>query len=155
MQAIAPCLWFDTQAEEAAKFYCSIFPNSKITTIAKYGEGGMRPAGMVMIVEFELNGRPFSALNGGPQFKFSEAVSLQVFCDTQAEVDHYWTKLCEGGKPNVCGWLSDRYGFHWQIVPSVIRAAMSGPPEQTKRVMQVVLNMIKPDIAELEKAARG
>src|SRR5690554_1668467 len=121
--AIAPCLWFDSQAEEAARFYCSVFPDSKITTITYYPQVGQevhgRSEGSVLTVEFELNGNPFTALNGGPVFKFNEAVSLQVYCDTQEEIDYYWEKLGEGGDPKAqqCGWLKDRYGLSWQVVP--------------------------------------
>jgi predicted 3-demethylubiquinone-9 3-methyltransferase (glyoxalase superfamily) len=129
---IVPCLWFDTQAEEAAKFYCSVFKNSKLGAISRYPEVGQdihhRPAGSVMTVEFELDGRPFVALNAGPQFKFDEAVSFQIYCDTQTDIDHYWDKLTGGGgQGGPCGWLKDKFGLSWQVVPSAIPAMMSDP----------------------------
>jgi predicted 3-demethylubiquinone-9 3-methyltransferase (glyoxalase superfamily) len=158
IQRIAPCLWFDSQAEEAARFYVSVFRDSRIGSVSRYGEAGFeihrRPAGSVMVVNFELGGQPFMALNGGPLFKFSEAISLAVFCDTQQEIDHYWTRLGEGGDPNAqqCGWLKDRYGLSWQIVPSAIEQWMSGPASE--RVMAAVLKMKKIDLAALQTAAR-
>jgi len=156
MQKLTPCLWFDDEAEEAAAFYTSIFPGSRIVSVSHYTEGAPRPAGTVMIVEFELDGQRFTALNGGPEFTFSEAISFQVSCDTQEEVDSYWERLSEGGEKSVCGWLKDRYGLSWQIVPSAIPRLLSeADPETAQRVMQVVLGMTKPVIAELEQAAAG
>jgi predicted 3-demethylubiquinone-9 3-methyltransferase (glyoxalase superfamily) len=153
MQKIHPCLWFDTNAEEAANFYVSIFKNSKITSISHYGEGGPLPKGTVLVVNFNLNGHDFMALNGGPMFQFSPAVSFIVNCDTQAEIDHYWEKLTEGGKEENCGWLVDKYGVSWQIVPSVLGKLMSsGDPEKSQRVMNALLKMIKLDIKTLEEA---
>jgi predicted 3-demethylubiquinone-9 3-methyltransferase (glyoxalase superfamily) len=161
-QAIIPCLWFDTQAEEAARFYTGIFKNSQILAITRYGEAGReihgRPAGTVMTVEFELNGQPFTALNGGPHFKFNEAVSFQIMCRTQEEVDHYWNKLSEGGDPKaqLCGWLKDKYGLSWQVVPTVLVEMMSDPDrEKSDRAMEAMLKMKKLDIAELERAFEG
>ena len=124
MQTITPCLWFDTEGEEAAEFYTSVFPNSKILDVAHYTEVGPRPAGTVMIVEFELDGQRFTALNGGPEFKFNEAVSFQIACETQEDVDHYWSKLtADGGEEGPCGWLKDRFGVSWQVVPNVVLRA--------------------------------
>jgi predicted 3-demethylubiquinone-9 3-methyltransferase (glyoxalase superfamily) len=162
IQRINPCLWFDGQGEEAARFYTGIFKNSRIVNIGRYGEAGYevhrRPAGSVMIVEFELDGQRFTALNGGPQFKFNESVSFQVMCDTQEEVDHYWDKLTEGGDPKAqqCGWLKDRYGLSWQVVPTVVTKLMSDPdPAKSNRVMTAVLKMKKIDIGELQRAHAG
>jgi predicted 3-demethylubiquinone-9 3-methyltransferase (glyoxalase superfamily) len=156
MPKISTFLWFDTQAEEAANFYVSVFPNSKVGRIARYGEAGPGPKESVMTVEFELDGREFIALNGGPQFKFSEAVSLSVDCKTQAEVDRYWAKLTEGGEEVQCGWLKDRYGLSWQINPTVLSDMLSDPdPKKAKRVMEAMLKMKKIEIATLEKAYRG
>jgi predicted 3-demethylubiquinone-9 3-methyltransferase (glyoxalase superfamily) len=159
MQNITPCLWFDNQAEEAARFYTSIFKNSRIGRIARYGKAGFeihgRPEGSVMTVEFEINGQTFTALNGGPLFKFNEAMSLQVYCETQEEVDHYWDKLSEGGdeKAQQCGWLKDRYGVSWQIVPTALVRMLVGKDSRTSdSVMTAVLQMKKPDIARLERA---
>ena len=120
MQTITPCLWFDTESEEAARHYTSIFPNSKIVDTTYYGEAGPRPAGTVLTVEFELDGQSFTALNGGPQFKFSEAISFQISCESQDEVDSYWSKLTEGGEEGPCGWLKDRFGVSWQVVPTAL-----------------------------------
>lgn len=161
-QRIAPCLWFDDQAEQAAKFYTSIFRNSKLGTITRYGEAGReihgRPAGAVMTVAFELDGQAFTALNGGPVFKFNEAISLQVFCETQQEVDHYWEKLSAGGDKNAqqCGWLKDEYGVSWQVVP-VALIEMLGDPDAAKsqRAMAAMLQMKKIDIAALQRAYGG
>jgi predicted 3-demethylubiquinone-9 3-methyltransferase (glyoxalase superfamily) len=160
--AIAPCLWFDNQAEEAARFYCSVFPDSKITTITHYPRAGHeihgRPEGSVLTVEFELNGSPFTALNGGPMFKFNEAVSLQVYCDTQEEIDYYWDRLREGGDPKAeaCGWLKDRYGLSWQIVPAMMNELLTDPDaEKRERVMAALLKMKKLDLAVLKKAHAG
>lgn len=159
MQKITPFLWFDSQAEEAVKFYTSIFQNSKITKIARYGEAGEqvtgRPAGSVMTVEFQLGGQEFVALNGGPHFKFTEAVSFVVNCKTQAEVDRYWKKLSVGGKEVQCGWLKDKYGLSWQIVPTVLAELMSDKDAaKSQRVMQAMLGMVKLDIKKLKQAAK-
>lgn len=159
IQRIAPCLWFDDQAEAAANFYVSVFPNSRITQIARYGKAGFehhqRPAGSVMTVAFELDGCLLTALNGGPVFRFNEAISLQVFCETQAEIDHYWSRLGEGGdsRAQQCGWLKDRYGLSWQIVPSMLPPLLTGDPARAERVMNAVLEMKKIDIATLRSAA--
>jgi len=156
MDAITPCLWFDTEAEEAAQFYTSVFPNSRIVHVSHYGSAGPRPAGMVLEVEFELNGRSFLALNGGPDFTFSEAISLQVDCKDQDEVDRLWVTLSEGGEEGPCGWLKDRYGLSWQIVPSVMYELIADPdPERAQRTIAAMLQMGKLDIAELERAANG
>ncbi len=157
MQKIVTFLWFDDKAEEAANFYVSIFKNSKITNASRYGEAGPGPKGSVMVVEFELEGQKFMALNGGPVFKLTPAVSLVVNCETQNEVDDLWDKLLAGGgKPSQCGWLEDKYGLSWQIVPTVLGKLMSDPdPEKSKRVMQAVLQMVKLDIAKLEQAYKG
>ena len=162
IQRIVPCLWFDTQAEEAAGFYTSIFRNSRIVSIARYGEAGReihgKPAGTVLTVAFELDGQAFTALNGGPSFKFNEAISLQVMCKTQEEVDYYWEKLSEGGdkKAQQCGWLKDKYGASWQVVPSALPEMMTDPdPEKSERVMKALLQMKKLDIHELKRAYAG
>jgi len=159
---INPCLWFDDQAEEAAKFYTTIFDGSKITAISRYGEAGRevhgRKPGSVLTVAFELGGHAFTALNGGPQFEFSEAISFQVNCDTQERVDHYWEKLSEGGDPSAqqCGWLKDKFGISWQIVPSVLPELLTDPDyERSQRVMTAMLAMKKLDIAELKRAYEG
>ncbi len=153
MPKIIPFLWFDTQAEEAANFYVSIFKNSRILNIARYGEAGPGPAGSVMTVSFELDGRPFIALNGGPHFKFNEAISFSIECHTQAEIDEYWEKLSAGGQEVQCGWLKDKYGLSWQVNPAILGRMLSDPdPEKSKRVMAAMLKMKKIDIAELEKA---
>jgi predicted 3-demethylubiquinone-9 3-methyltransferase (glyoxalase superfamily) len=154
MHDITPCLWFDTEAEDAARMYTSVFPNSRITSISHYGEGAPRQAGMVMVVAFELDGRPFTALNGGPQYTFSEAVSFQVMCDDQAQIDHFWDALGDGGEPGPCGWLRDRFGVSWQIVPRRLTELLSrSDPETSQRVMQCMMGMGKLVIAELEGAA--
>ena len=156
MQKITPFLWFDTQAEEAAKFYASVFPNSKILKTARYGEAGPGPKGSVMTVEFELDGQRMIALNGGPQFKFTEAISLSVDCKTQEELDHYWTKLSQGGKEQPCGWLKDKYGLSWQVNPAILGELLSGPDaKKARRVMEAMLKMKKIDIAALKAAAEG
>jgi predicted 3-demethylubiquinone-9 3-methyltransferase (glyoxalase superfamily) len=157
MQKIVTFLWFDNQAEEAANFYVSIFNNSKIVSLSRYGEGSPGPAGSVMVVVFELDGQQFMALNGGPIFHFTEAISLVVNCETQAEVDNLWDKLLSGGgQPSRCGWLKDKYGLSWQIVPTALGKLMSDPdPEKSKRVTQAMLQMVKLDIAKLEQAYRG
>ncbi len=159
---ISPCLWFDNQAEEAAEFYTGIFKDGKITGISRYGEAGFehhgRPAGSVLTVDFEINGQSFTALNGGPIFKFSEAISLQVFCDTQEELDYYWERLNEGGDPSCqqCGWLKDKYGLSWQIVPSILPKLMTDPdPVKTNRVMAAFMEMKKLDIAAIQRAFEG
>jgi predicted 3-demethylubiquinone-9 3-methyltransferase (glyoxalase superfamily) len=154
MNEITPCLWFDTEGEDAANFYTSVFPNSKILNIARYGSAGPRPEGTVMTVSFELNGLEFVALNGGPDFTFNEAVSFQVSCENQEEVDAYWSKLSEGGAEGPCGWLKDRFGVSWQIVPRVLVELLTDPDrEKAQRVMAAMLQMKKIDIAELERAA--
>jgi predicted 3-demethylubiquinone-9 3-methyltransferase (glyoxalase superfamily) len=154
MSTITPCLWFDTQGEEAAAFYASIFKNSRILHVARYGEAGPRPAGSVMTVSFELDGQKFVALNGGPQFTFDEAISFQVECHSQEEVDDYWSRLGDGGEEGPCGWLKDRYGLSWQIVPSRLIELLGDPdPETSQRVMRAMLEMKKIDIATLEQAA--
>ncbi|TQF01189.1 VOC family protein [Kitasatospora acidiphila] len=150
------CLWFDGQAEEAANHYLSIFPNSRIGQITRYGETGPGPAGSVMVVEFELNGQKFIGLNGGPQFTFSEAISFQIHCADQAEVDHYWDKLGEGGQPGPCGWLKDKFGLSWQVVPAELPAMIGDPdPEKAARATRAMMAMGKLDIAALRKAHAG
>jgi predicted 3-demethylubiquinone-9 3-methyltransferase (glyoxalase superfamily) len=154
MKPITPCLWFEDQGEDAATFYTGLFPDSRITDVSRYGEGGPGPEGKVMTVSFELNGRPFLALNGGPQYSFSEAISFQVFCDSQDEVDRYWEALTEGGEPGPCGWLKDRFGLSWQIVPNRLIELLQDPDrERSARVMQAMMEMGKIEIAELEDAA--
>jgi predicted 3-demethylubiquinone-9 3-methyltransferase (glyoxalase superfamily) len=154
MQKITPFLWFDTEGEEAARFYTSVFPNSRIVEVMHYGEAGPRQAGTVMTVEFELDGQRFVALNGGPDFTFSEAVSFEVECETQEEVDRYWTTLSDGGEEGPCGWLKDRFGLSWQIVPSALTRLLADPDrEKAQRVMKAMLGMRKIEIAGLERAA--
>ena len=154
MPELTACLWFDTEGEEAANFYTSVFPNSRITHVSRYGEAGPRPAGTVMTVSFEIDGKPFLALNGGPEFSFSEAISFQVDCKSQQEVDHYWSTLSEGGEEGPCGWLKDRFGLSWQIVPSRLPELLSDADrEKAQRVMAAMLKMGKIEIAELELAA--
>jgi predicted 3-demethylubiquinone-9 3-methyltransferase (glyoxalase superfamily) len=156
MPKISPFLWFDHQAEEAANFYVSIFPNSKITHIARYGAAGPGPKGTVMTVSFSLDGQEVVALNGGPMYKFSEAFSLSIDCKTQEEVDRYWDKLGAGGEPGPCGWLKDRYGLSWQVVPSVLPQMLCDPdPAKADRVMKVMMTMKKLEIAPLKKAYEG
>ncbi len=156
MQTITPFLWFDTQAEEAANFYVSIFKNSKVLGITRYGEAGPGPKGTALTVQFEIEGQTFTALNGGPNFKFTEAVSFVVHCTNQEEVDYFWEKLLEGGKESQCGWLKDKYGLSWQIVPNILVELLQNPdPEKAKRVMQAMMKMIKIDIETLEQAAAG
>ncbi len=153
MPRITPFLWFDSQAEEAAKFYVSVFPNSRIVATTRYGGAGPGPKGSVMTVLFELDGREFIALNGGPQFQFSEAISFSVECKTQREVDEYWEKLSRGGAEGPCGWLKDRYGLSWQINPTALGQMLSDPnPGKSKRVMEAMLKMKKIDIESLKKA---
>jgi len=152
--AITPCLWFDTQGEEAATFYTRIFPNSRITEITHYNDAGRRPAGMVMTVAFELDGQPFIALNGGTQFSFSEAVSFQVPCDSQEEVDRYWDELGDGGEHGPCGWVKDRFGVSWQVFPRrLIELLRESDPETGERVTEAMLKMGKMDLETLEQAA--
>ena len=154
MTKITPCLWFDTEGEDAARFYTSVFPSSRIVDVTRYGSAGPRPEGTVMTVSFELDGQSFVALNGGPNFEFSEAISFQVDCATQEEVDTYWSKLSEGGEEGPCGWLKDRFGLSWQIVPAVLSELLADPdPEKSQRVMQAMLKMKKIEIDELERAA--
>ena len=156
MQTITTSLWFDTEAEEAANFYVSVFKNSQVRNVARYGEAGPRPAGMVMTVDFELDGQQFIALNGGPEFRFTEAVSLQVNCESQEEVDRYWSVLSEGGEEGPCGWLKDRYGLSWQIIPVALTELINDPDTaKAQRVMAAMLQMKKIDIAALEAAAEA
>jgi predicted 3-demethylubiquinone-9 3-methyltransferase (glyoxalase superfamily) len=154
MHEITPCLWFDTEGEDAARFYTSVFPNSRITEVTRYGSAGPRSEGTVMTVEFELDGRTYVALNGGPDFTFNEAVSFQVSCRTQDEVDAFWSKLSEGGEEGPCGWLKDKFGLSWQIIPTALPELLSDPDrEKSQRVMEAMLGMKKIEIAELERAA--
>jgi predicted 3-demethylubiquinone-9 3-methyltransferase (glyoxalase superfamily) len=153
---IIPNLWFDTEAEEAADFYTSVFENSRIVNVARYTEAGPRPAGTVMTVEFELDGQRFVGINGGPQFTFDEAVSFQITCETQGEVDRYWERLSEGGSEGQCGWLKDRFGLSWQVVPTGMEELFADPdPKRAERAMQAMLQMSKLDIAALRSAADG
>jgi predicted 3-demethylubiquinone-9 3-methyltransferase (glyoxalase superfamily) len=157
MQRITPCLWFDDQAEEAVSFYTSIFPNSKILNIARYGEEGSKvsgqPKGSVMTIKFVLDGQEYIALNGGPIFKFTEAISLTVNCESQKEVDYYWSKLLEGGEESQCGWLKDKYGLSWQIVPVALSQMLQDPdPNKTERVMKALLQMKKLELNLLKRA---
>jgi predicted 3-demethylubiquinone-9 3-methyltransferase (glyoxalase superfamily) len=156
MPKISPFLWFDDQAEEAASLYVSVFPNSKITDVQRYGEGGPGPEGAAMTVQFTLDEEEFTALNGGPQhYTFNESVSFVVHCQDQAEVDHYWDALtADGGEPGPCGWLKDRYGLSWQIIPAALGELLSDPdPGRSSRAMQAMLKMTKIDVAELRAAA--
>jgi predicted 3-demethylubiquinone-9 3-methyltransferase (glyoxalase superfamily) len=154
MNDITPCLWFDTEGEEAAKLYTTVFPNSKILDVSHYGENTPRPAGTVMTVEFELDGQKFVALNGGPEFTFSEAISFQISCNDQEEVDRYWNALSEGGAQGPCGWLKDRFGVSWQVIPEALPRLLGDPDrEKAQRVMQAMLSMGKIEIDELERAA--
>ncbi len=156
MQKITPCLWFDTQGEEAAQFYISVFKNSKILNISRYGEAGPGPEGQVLTVSFELDGQEFTALNGGPEFKFSEAVSFQVSCDSQDEVDRFWNRLSDGGEEGPCGWLKDKYGLSWQIVPSILGELLGGPDaRRSQQAMKAMLQMKKLDIRALQEAYDG
>ncbi len=157
MQKITPCLWFDTEAEEAADFYTSIFENSRITAVSHFGEAGPRPAGTVMTVEFELEGQKFTALNGGPEFKFNEAVSFVIDCEDQAEVDRLWDALVEGGGSHgPCGWLKDRYGVSWQVTPRELNEMLEDPDQQrAARAMEAMLQMGKLDVAALRRAFNG
>jgi predicted 3-demethylubiquinone-9 3-methyltransferase (glyoxalase superfamily) len=157
MQKIHPMLWYDNQAEEAAQFYVSVFPNSKIGKVAKYGPGAPLPEGTVLTVEFELDGQKIVALNGGPDFKLSEAISFVVPCESQAEVDEYWDKLVAGGEPSYCGWLKDRYGLSWQIVPTELMALLDDPdPATSRRAFEAMMKVEgKFNIAELRAAAEA
>lgn len=156
MQKITPCLWFDTNAEEAVKFYTSVFKNSNIGNIARYGKGMPLPEGTVLTIAFQLNGQQFTALNGGPKFKFTEAISFVVNCETQEELDSYWIKLTDGGAEVQCGWLKDKYGMSWQIVPVVLGEMLKDKdPEKSARVMQAVMQMVKLDIEALKQAYKG
>lgn len=153
MPTITPFLWFDSQAEEAARFYVSIFKNSKVTNMSRYGDAGPGPKGSVMTVEFELDGQKFIALNGGPHFKFTEAVSFSVDCKTQQEVDEYWDKLSRGGEEGPCGWLKDKFGLSWQVNPVVLGEMLNDPdPQKARRVMEAMLKMKKIDIERLKQA---
>lgn len=153
---ITPCLWFDTQAEDAAEHYTRIFENSRIVHVSRYGSAGPRPAGMVMVVHFQIEGQDFVALNGGPEFTIDEAISFQVNCESQAELDTFWAKLSEGGEEGPCGWVKDTFGVSWQIVPTRLDELIRDPDEEkAQRVMSVMLGMKKLDIAELERAAAG
>jgi predicted 3-demethylubiquinone-9 3-methyltransferase (glyoxalase superfamily) len=157
MQKITPFLWFDNQAEEAANFYASVFKDGKIKNVSRYGDAGPGPKGSVMVVSFEINGQTFTALNGGPMFKFTEAVSFAVHCKTQEEVDYYWDKLTgSGGRPSQCGWLKDKYGLSWQIVPDVLMELVNDPdPAKANRVFAAMLKMAKIDIGKLQEAYAG
>ena len=153
MQRISPCLWFDTQAEDAANFYAGIFKNSKIKSVSHYGEAGPLPAGTVMVVTFELDGVEFIALNGGPVFKFNEAVSLSISCQSQAEVDHYWNALSKGGEEGPCGWLKDKFGLSWQVVPLEFTDLMrSGDARRVRQMTEAMMTMKKLDLARLKAA---
>jgi predicted 3-demethylubiquinone-9 3-methyltransferase (glyoxalase superfamily) len=155
MNELVTCLWFDTEGEEAASFYTSLFPGSRILDVTHYGSAGPRPEGTVMTVTFELNGQRFVALNGGPEYAFTPAVSFQVMCETQAEIDRYWEALADGGEPGPCGWLQDRFGLSWQIVPTALPRLLSETDaEGSQRVMKVMLEMSKLEIEPLELAAR-
>ena len=155
-QKLVPNLWFDTEAEEAAEFYTAIFPNSRIVNVLRHSEAGPGPAGSAVAVGFELNGNPVVGINGGPEFKFTEAVSLQILCDTQEEVDHYWERLTDGGEEGPCGWLKDRYGLSWQVTPKVLLELLADEDaERAKRATEAMFGMRKLDIAALEAAADG
>lgn len=155
-KAFTTCLWFDGQAEEAANHYIAIFKDSKLGGVGRYTEAGPGPAGTVMAVEFELNGQKFVALNGGPQFTFNEAISFQIHCNDQDEVDYYWSKLSEGGEEVACGWLKDKYGLSWQVIPTVLIDMISDPdPEKAKRTTEAMLAMTRFDIAALQKTHAG
>jgi predicted 3-demethylubiquinone-9 3-methyltransferase (glyoxalase superfamily) len=154
MPKIVPNLWFDTEAEEAAQFYVSVFPNSRIVNVAHYTEAGPRPAGTVMTVEFELDGQRFIGINGGPEFTFDEAVSFEIECEDQGEIDYYWEKLTDGGEESQCGWLRDRYGLSWQVVPTGMEEIFADPDEgRAERAMKAMLGMRKLDLAALREAA--
>ncbi len=154
LSKITPCLWFDDQGQEAANFYTSVFKDSRVTEVTHYGSAGPRPEGMVMTVSFELDGQPFLALNGGPEFTFDEAISFQVSCESQEEVDEFWTRLSEGGAEGPCGWLKDKFGVSWQIIPDALPEVLGDPdPERAQRAMKAMLGMSKIDIVELRRAA--
>lgn len=156
MQKITPFLWFDDNAEEAMNFYISIFKNSKVLSVTRYGEAGPGKAGTVMVATFQLDGLALTALNGGPHFKFTEAISLSIDCKTQDEVDEFWEKLSEGGEKSRCGWLKDKYGLSWQVNPSVLGEMLQDKdPEKAKRVMEAMLQMDKIDIETLKRAYEG
>jgi predicted 3-demethylubiquinone-9 3-methyltransferase (glyoxalase superfamily) len=156
MQKITPFLWFDNQAEEAANFYVSIFKDSEVVTVTRYGDAGPGPKGKAMTVVFRLDGQEFIALNGGPQFKFTEALSFSVDCKTQQEVDEFWENLSEGGEESMCGWLKDKYGLSWQIVPTILGKMIADPdPQKSKRVMESMLKMRKIVIDDLRRAYKG
>ena len=156
MRPISPFLWFDTQAEDAAKHYVSIFSNSKILKVSRYGDAGPGPKGSVLTVTFDLDGQRFTALNGGPRFKFTEAISFVIDCKTQEEVDHFWSKLSAGGEESQCGWLKDKFGLSWQVIPTVLGELITDPdPAKSKRAMEAMLKMKKIDIAALRKAHDG
>src|SRR6266545_1582062 len=156
MQKITPFLWFDDKAEEAMNFYVSIFKNSKVLSVTRYGEAGPGPKGSVMTATFQLDGQEFVALNAGPRFKFTEAISFVVNCETQEEVDYFWEKLSEGGEKSRCGWLTDRFGLSWQVVPTVLIDMLHDKdPEKSQRVMEAVLQMDKIDISKLKRATEG
>jgi len=156
MQKITPFLWFDNQAEEAMNFYVSIFKNSKTLSCTRYGDAGPGPKGTVIVASFELDGQEFMALNGGPRFKFTEAVSFVVSCETQAEIDEMWGKLSAGGEESQCGWLKDKFGLSWQVVPPILSKLMQNKdPQKSNRVMQALLQMKKIDIATLQRAHDG
>jgi predicted 3-demethylubiquinone-9 3-methyltransferase (glyoxalase superfamily) len=156
MQKIVPNLWFDTEAEEAAAFYISVFKRSRIVNVARYTEAGPRPAGTVMTVEFELDGQRFVGINGGPQFTFDEAVSFQITCEDQDEIDYYWDRLSAGGSEGPCGWLKDRFGLSWQVVPTGMEELFADPdPTRAQRAMEALLKMGKLDVAALREAADG
>jgi predicted 3-demethylubiquinone-9 3-methyltransferase (glyoxalase superfamily) len=159
-QKITPCLWFDTQAEEAANFYTSVFKNSRIKQVSRFGKAGRevhgKEAGSVMIVEFEIEGQTFTALNGGPLFKFNEAVSFQVSCDTQAEIDHFWNSLSRGGQESSCGWLKDKFGVSWQVIPKQMDEYLKSPDrEASRRAFEAMLKMSKLDVEQLREAYEG
>jgi predicted 3-demethylubiquinone-9 3-methyltransferase (glyoxalase superfamily) len=154
--ALTTWLWFDTEAEEAARFYCDVFKDSRIGAVSHYGEGGPREAGLVMVAEFELNGQKFAALNGGSEPKFNHAVSFSIPCADQAEVDYYWDRLTDGGQGVACGWLTDRYGLSWQVIPTPMMTMMSDPDtEKAQRVTAAMLKMVKIDLVELRRAFDG
>ena len=156
MPKITPFLWFDTQAEEAMNHYLAIFPNSKAGTVSRFSEAGPGPAGSIMVAAFTLDGQPFNAINGGPYFNFTEAISFYVHCADQAEVDHYWAKLSEGGETSRCGWLKDKFGVSWQIVPTILGELMGDPdPAKARRTAEAMLKMTKLDIATLKRAHEG
>jgi predicted 3-demethylubiquinone-9 3-methyltransferase (glyoxalase superfamily) len=156
VEEITPCLWFDNNAEEAMNFYVSLFPNSRILSMSRFGDAGPGPKGTMLVGTFELDGRPFMALNGGPSHKLTEAFSLMVNCETQAEVDDWWEKLSAGGSEHRCGWLKDKFGLSWQIVPSILGELMQDKdPEKSKRVLEAMLKMVKLDIGLLKQAYEG